>query len=84
MELTLDQKHDLLARLSARTYRPYDPERDITIEDMMTELARAGGEPSRNVAARILKRAVNADEMTEGWAMRDGRKIRVYRQKGAA
>ncbi len=75
MELTLNEKHALLARLAARQPRPYDPAHDITIEDMIAQLQS----PSRNVAERILKAAVDAGELVAGTAIRKGKQIRVYR-----
>lgn len=81
MELTLNEKHALLARLAAQTYPPYDPARHVTIEDMLTQLAGdlpAGESASRNIATRLLKAAVARGEMREGWAVRGGKKIRVY------
>lgn len=81
MELTLNQKHDLLARLAAQTHPSYDPDCHVTLEDMLTELAKdlpAGAQPSRNIATRLLKDAAARGEMVEGWAVRGGKKIRVY------
>lgn len=81
MELTHAEKEALLARLAARQPRQYNPDCDITIDDMM---ARLGAHQSRNVAVRILKDAVKSGEMTEEVAIRRGKQIHVYQFVGGA
>lgn len=79
MELSYTDKQALLARLAARQPRPYDPERDITIEDMIQQLTTQMEHPSRNIANKLLKEAVTRGELCEETAIRRGKQIRVYR-----
>lgn len=84
MELTATAKNALLAQLAARRAPDYDPERDITVEDMIVHITTPTVPGSRNIAVRILKQAVTAGELTKGEALRAGKVITVYRHAAPA
>lgn len=83
MELTATAKNALLTQLAARRAPDYDPEHDITVEDMIAHITTPAVPGSRNIALRILKQAVEAGELSKGYALRAGKVITVYHRPTA-